>query len=91
MNPPQQICTAINCGMFCFASLVNKNDDTIYSDVTGCFPVCLFSGMNYIFIAYVYTINVILIKPMETMKDMKAMADNNMVAIFKEIYEELEE
>ena len=41
--------------------------------------------MNYIFIVYVYTINAILIKPM------KGMTDDNMVAIFREIYAELEE
>ena len=40
--------------------------------------------MNYIFIAYVYTIIAISIKPM------KGMNDDNMVAVFKEIYAELE-
>ena len=76
---------AIAHEMFYFVALANVNDDTIYSDLTGRFPVRLFSNMNYVFIAYVYTINVILIKLM------KGMNEDNMVAIFKEIYRELEE
>jgi hypothetical protein len=39
MNPPQQICTALDHEMFCFAALADVNDDTIYSDLTGKFPV----------------------------------------------------
>ena len=41
--------------------------------------------MNNISIEYVYTINAILIKPME------GMNDEYMVAVFKEIYAELKE
>ena len=66
--------------MFCFAALADVNDDTIYSNLTGKSPVRSFSGMNYIFIAYVDTINAILIKPVERMND------ENMVTVFKEIY-----
>ena len=83
VNPPQQICTAIDHEMFCFAALAGVNDDTIDSYLTGKFPVRPFSGMNYIFIAYMYRINAILIKPT------KGMNDDNMVTLFKEIYAEL--
>ena len=65
--------------MFCFTALANVNDDTIYSDLTGKFPVQLFSSMNYILTAYVYTISAILIKLM------KGMNDDSMVAVIKEI------
>ena len=41
--------------------------------------------MNYIFIAYVYTINAILNKPM------KGMTNDNTVVVLREIYAELEE
>ena len=71
--------------MFFFVALASVDDDTIYRDLMGCFLVHSFSGINSIFIAYVYTINAILIRPM------KSVTDNNMVAVFKEIYEELEE
>ena len=84
MNSLQQICTAIDHEMFCFAALADVNNDMIYSDLTGKFPVQSFSGMNYIFIAYIYTINAILIN------QMKGMNDDNVVAVFKEIYAELE-
>ena len=47
MNSTQQICTAIDHKFFCFVALAYINNDTIYSDMTGIFPVRLFSGMNY--------------------------------------------
>ena len=34
MDPPQQMCTVIELGMFCFVALADVNDDTIYSDFT---------------------------------------------------------
>ena len=52
------------------AILADINNDTIYRNLTGHFPVDSFR---------------ILIKPT------KAMTDDNMVTIFKAIYEELEE
>ena len=84
MNPPHQICTAIDNEMFCFAALSDANEDTIYSDLAGQFPVGWFAGNQYIFIAYIYTINTIIMKPM------KGMNNKDMIAVFKEIYEELE-
>ena len=66
--------------MFCYAALADQNENTIYSDLAGRFPVRAFSGSNYIFIAYIYTINAILIRPM------KSRGDDCMVAAFKDIY-----
>ena len=40
--------------MFCFAALADQNDNTIYRDLAGKFPVRSYSGMNYLFIAYIY-------------------------------------
>ena len=37
--------------------LGDSNDRTIYSDLTGRFPVESYDGKNYIFIAYAYTLN----------------------------------
>ena len=70
--------------MFCFAALADVNDDKIYSDLLGCFPVWSYVGYQYIFTAYVYTINAILMEPME------GMDVCNMIAVFKDIYKELE-
>ena len=79
MNPPHPICPAIDNGMFCFAALSEANDDTIYRDLAGRFPVQLYAGNQYIFIAYIYIINAIIMKPME------GMHDRDMIAVFKEI------
>ena len=35
MTPTEQICTAMDDEMFCFAVLVDQNEGTIYSDLTG--------------------------------------------------------
>ena len=81
MIPPEQLCTAIDYEMFCFAILADQNKDTIYSDLAGRFPVCSYSGMNYIFVTYVYKINAILVRPMAT------WCDATMIDTFKDIYE----
>ena len=83
MRPPEKLCTAIDDEMFFFAILADQNKDTIYSDLAGQFPVCLYSGMNFIFVAYVYKINAILIRPMAT------RCDATMIDTFKDIYEYL--
>ena len=83
MSPPEQVCTAIDDEMLCFAFLEDQNEDTIYSDLAGLFPVCSYSGMNYIFVAYVYKINAILVRPMAT------HCDATMIDTFKDIYQKL--
>ena len=69
MHPKEQICNASNNKMFCFVILADNNDATIYSDLAGRFPVQSYSGMNYIFVAYIYTINAIIIRPMKSRND----------------------
>ena len=81
MNPPQHICNANENEMFVYAALADNINGVMYSDHTGRFPVESYWGMQYIFIAYIYDDNVILIGPM------KNRTDACMVAIFKEIYE----
>ena len=63
MHPKEQICNASEDEMSCFAILADSNDATIYSDLAGRFPVQSYSGTNYIFVAYVYSINAILMRP----------------------------
>ena len=70
--------------IFCFAVLGDTNDDTIYSDLTGRFPVESYEGMNHVFVAYVYKINCIMLR------SMKSRADGHMVEAFTSIYSELE-
>ena len=85
MNPPEQLCTAIDDEMFCFAVLANENEGTIYSDQTGRFTVRSYSGKNYIFMAYVYSKNAVLLRPLS------AQNDDNMVKMFQELYAYLRE
>jgi len=84
MHPPEQVCSAINDEIFCFTVLADNNDATIYSDWAGRFSVQAYSGMNYIFVAYVYSINAILMQPMQS------RADECMVATFKDVYKTLQ-
>ena len=85
MNPPKQICNANENGIFVFAALADNINGVMYRDLTGRFPVESYWGMKYIFIAYIYDENVILMRPM------KNRTDACMIAVFKEIYEYLKE
>ena len=55
------MCTTIDNEMFVFAALADANADTIYTNLTGSFPVRSYLGMQHLFIAYIYTINAIII------------------------------
>ena len=85
MNSPQQIYNANKNEMFVYAALADNINGVMYSDITGHFPVGSYWGMRYIFIAYIYDENVILMRPM------KNRTDACMVAVFKKIYEYLKE
>ena len=55
--------------MFCFAALADANTGTMYTDLTGAFPVRSFKNMQYIFVAYVYDLNAIIVRPMPSHTD----------------------
>ena len=54
------------CEIYCFAALSDAHEKKIYTDLTGKFPVRSYQGNQYIFLAYVYDINTILVRPMKT-------------------------
>ena len=58
LQPEQEICTAYN--IYCYAVLAGENPGTMYTDLTGTFPVRSFRNNAYIFVAYIYDINAIL-------------------------------
>jgi len=62
MFPQHKICTTQD--VFCFAALANTITGTMHTDITGAFPVCLFKGMQYIFVAYVYDLGAIIVRAM---------------------------
>ena len=84
MNPPQQICSAQEQNVMCYAALADTNTGTIYTDLPGPFPVRSVRNMQYIFVCYVYESNAILVRPMKT------RSDACMVGAYQEIYEYLE-
>ena len=49
-NPPQQICSALD--MFYFAALVDATENTMYTDLTGKFPVRSYKNNQYVFVAH---------------------------------------
>ncbi len=69
--------------VFCFAALADANTGTMYMDLTGSFPVRLFKNMHYIFVAYVYDHNVIIVHTMPT------RTNTAMIIAFKEVIEVL--
>ena len=81
MNPTQQMCSALD--MFCFAALADANEGTMYTDLTGKFPVRSYKNNQYIFVAYFYSLNAIIVRPMEN------RTDECMVATFKDIIDYL--
>ncbi len=62
LQPSKEICAAHD--MFCFATLAKLNTGTIYTNLLGTFPVCSFKSMQYIFVAYIYNLNTILVRAM---------------------------
>ena len=83
MPPSQHICTAIENEMFCYVVTRDEQENTIYSDSTGRFPVECSESNNYILVVYVYKLNAPL------MRAIKSRNDDGMVAAFKSIYDEL--
>jgi hypothetical protein len=62
LQPSKEICAAHD--MFCFAALANLNTGTMYTDLPGAFSVPSFKSMQYIFVAYIYDLNAILVRTM---------------------------
>jgi hypothetical protein len=50
--------------MFCFTTLANATLGTMYTNITGAFPVWSFKNMQYIFVACIYDLNTIIVQPM---------------------------
>jgi hypothetical protein len=55
--------------MFCFATLADATTSTMYTNLTSAFPVRSFKNMIYIFVAYIYDLNAIIVCPMASCTD----------------------
>jgi hypothetical protein len=66
--------------MFCFAALANATISTMYTDITGAFPVWSFKNMQCIFVAYIYNLNAVIVQPMPS------RTDSLFTAIFSKVF-----
>jgi hypothetical protein len=66
--------------MFCFVSLADATSGTMYTDITGAFPVQSIKNMQYIFVAYIYDLNAIIIRPIPN------CTDASFIATFTEVF-----
>ena len=71
---------AAQCEVFCFGALADANERTLYTDLTCKFPIRSYNGNQYIFLAYVYDLNAIIVR------SMKSRETTDMQAEFKEVY-----
>ena len=77
MFPQHKICTMQD--VFCFAALANTITGTMYTDITGAFTVRSFKIMQYIFVAYIYDLNAIIVRTMPS------CTDASMVTAFRKV------
>jgi hypothetical protein len=66
--------------MFCFAALADSTAGTMYTDLTSTFPVRSFRNMIYIFVAYIYDLNSIIVRPMAS------RTDTSFIAAFTKVF-----
>jgi hypothetical protein len=72
MFPTHKACAVQD--MFCFAALADSTTGTMYMDLTGAFPVRSFRNMIYIFVAYIYDLTAIIVRPMVLCTDASFIA-----------------
>jgi hypothetical protein len=77
MFPTHEACAAQD--MFCFATIADATTGTMYRDPTGVFPVRSFKNMTYIFVAYIYDFNAIIVHPLASHTDASFIATFNKV------------
>ena len=78
INSPQEVYPAIEDKMVCFAIILDKNEGTVYSGLTGNFPLQTYEGyLNLLFAIYV-------IKTKNNVA-MKSRSDDFMVKTFEEV------
>ncbi len=78
MLPAHEACAVQD--MFCFAALTNATTGTMYTDLTGAFPVRSFKNMQYIFVVYIYDLNAI------NVRIMPSQTDASFITAFTEVF-----
>ena len=80
----EQVCTAIDNKLFCYLVVTDYNGKVIYSDLAGRFQIKSHKGINYYVNPPVYEYSYIIVQTIKSRKD------TDMVAVFKEMYQELQ-
>ena len=83
MNPQQELWNIQEQNVFCFESLADTVNGTVYMDLPGRFTVRSIRNMQYILVCYAYDSNAIIVC------SMKSCNDQCMVAAHKYIYNHL--
>jgi hypothetical protein len=78
MFPAHEACAAQD--MFCFAALADAMTGTRHTDLTGAFSGRSFKNMIYIFVAYIYYLNAIIVCPMAS------CTDTSFIAAFTKVF-----
>jgi hypothetical protein len=78
MFPTHKACAVQE--MFCFAALADATTSTMYTDLTGAFPVRSFKNMKSIFVLYIYDLNAIIVRPMPF------QTNTSFIAAFTEVF-----
>jgi hypothetical protein len=81
MNPLEE--PEAGCELFVGATIGEQNENTLYTDLTGKFPVKSFHGSHMVFVAYAYGPNAILARPMRN------RSDAEMIKAYTDIHEYL--
>ena len=81
LNPHEE--PNARCEIFCYAALANEIKGTIYTDLTGRFPIRSYKGNQYIFLTYVYDANAIIVRPM------KNRTKEEQLRVFHDVYDYL--
>jgi hypothetical protein len=82
MFPAHEACAAKD--MFYFAALADSTTSTMYTDLTGAFPVRSFKNMIYIFVAYIYDLNSMIVR------QMPSHTDASFIAAFTKVFNVLQ-
>jgi hypothetical protein len=67
LQPIEELCSTHN--MFCFATFTNLHIRPMYTNSIGAFPIRSFCNMQYMFVAYIYDLNAILVRAMPSKTD----------------------
>jgi hypothetical protein len=77
LQPIEELCSAHD--IFCFVALADLHTGTMYTNSANAFPIQSFCIMQYVFVAYIYNLNAILVHAMPS------KTNDSMIVVFTDI------